>query len=883
MGTSDGHLYRFLGRKLDYALKAHDSIINTIHSTNEGIITGSQDGTVKIWGPSLVFKLVIDLKTLGSLNPSVKSVCWDNELSKVLVGTDGSEIWELSAEDGTNRHGNAPLEQGHFANHVAGLSVCPNGLQFASVGNDSTMRVWDLYEPRKVRVCHIEMASRACTFSPDGSMLAIGFGSAEKEHAKQYHGKWIIMKEKDFSVQFEARDSRKMITEIKWSPNGEHIAVGSWDNKIYLYDVDESNLQVSLSSVIDQHNSYITHLDFSADSKHLQANCGAYELRFYEVSTGLHISSTSRLKDVVWQSQTCTLGWHVQSIWSPYDDGHEVCTADCTLSSDETDSSVIVSGDNFGKLKLFQYPCTSSYAQSKEYWGHCGHVAKARWAGKGSHLVSLGAYDRAIMLWKRNVDDEGLREHNKNTKKNAEEEILDSKYISSDGMGLIRYKAKDTIEKNELSRPWVAAMVEPSRQVILNPDLPNENLELLHCHGYQSQLVTNTLLYCSGGNMIYPSAKVVVVYNKDNHHQKFFRKHKGQVAALCTSPNGRFVASGEYALRPRIHVWDAACCIEVSVLPEFHRGGIISIAFSDDRKKLVSIGADRDNSMAVWVSLTGEWYDAMIYSCVMCGGGPIHFACFTNFKDGQNYIVSGGQDQINFWLEKSGKERHLSLFKGIFGDNGTPQTMLCGVSVGNHFVTGTPSGHLFVWQDRKLARTIKAHDQSVNCLRSFKGGFVTGGEDGHITIWSDKFEQIVLLDLNEARPLDKSVCSVSAALDSSGNSINKVLIGTHGGEIFEVSLLSENTFLVSESHCRGEVWGLAMHPIDSDIYATCGDDCTVRIWSIKSKQMLRKHVFDCKMRAISFSNDGKELLVGCGGTASGEGGTKDGLVSVFYI
>ena len=38
------------------------------------------------------------------------------------------------------------------------------------------------------------------------------------------------------------------------------------------------------------HSSYITHLDWSADSRILQSNCGAYELLYFEGATGKQVS-----------------------------------------------------------------------------------------------------------------------------------------------------------------------------------------------------------------------------------------------------------------------------------------------------------------------------------------------------------------------------------------------------------------------------------------------------------------------------------------------------------------------------------------------------------------------------------------------------------------
>ena len=83
-----------------------------------------------------------------------------------------------------------------------------------------------------------------------------------------------------------------------------------------------------------------------------------------------------------------------------------------------------------------------------------------------------------------------------------------------------------------------------------------------------------------------------------------------------------------------------------------------------------------------------------------------------------------------------------------------------------------------------------------------------------------------------------------------------------GSEIYEISKETASMLLVSEAHCADELWGLAVHPTDEDLYATAGDDCTVRIWSRGTKQMLRKAALDCMLRAVAWSPDGK--LLACG-------------------
>ena len=61
-------------------------------------------------------------------------------------------------------------------------------------------------------------------------------------------------------------------------PDGATFAVGSHDNKIYLYDARGGRFE--LRAKCTKHNSYITHLDFSSDSSTIVSNCGAYELLF---------------------------------------------------------------------------------------------------------------------------------------------------------------------------------------------------------------------------------------------------------------------------------------------------------------------------------------------------------------------------------------------------------------------------------------------------------------------------------------------------------------------------------------------------------------------------------------------------------------------------
>ena len=233
VGTQDGHLYIMAGRQLDRTVPAHTGPVNWISSTNEGICTGGHDGLVKIWTTTLEVRLVIDMAHHDSLAPTVRSVTWDNETNRILVGTLGAEIFELNASDGANVHGSGPVNQGHShaAAELHALSAHPTQPLYATAGDDATLRVWDAGAHTVHAMTALEMPCRCIAYSPTGDRIAIGYGSPIKVSSKQFDGKWVILNAETFDIMHEAKDSQKYLTECKWSPSGHLLAFGSFDNK----------------------------------------------------------------------------------------------------------------------------------------------------------------------------------------------------------------------------------------------------------------------------------------------------------------------------------------------------------------------------------------------------------------------------------------------------------------------------------------------------------------------------------------------------------------------------------------------------------------------------------------------------------------------------
>ena len=263
---------------------------------------------------------------------------------------------------------------------------------------------------------------------------------------------------------FETKEAKQWISEIKFSPDGRTLAVGSHDNSVYLYGV---NKQFKRKGKFSKHSSYITHIDFSSDSKVMQTNCGAYELLFSDVSNGKQIMKSEALKDVHFNtSWTCPLGWPVLGIWAEGMDGTDINAVDVHFKN-----KLLATGDDFGKVTLFIYPCIA-FAEKAiphggdggiEFTGHSSHVTCVRWVeanGNHPYLISTGGEDKCVFQWKCHTDGEvpfPSSSANVRTSKDENSSSSTEKDSGDGGMGV-----PTGGDEFMAVKPWLGAIVSPS-------------------------------------------------------------------------------------------------------------------------------------------------------------------------------------------------------------------------------------------------------------------------------------------------------------------------------------------------------------------------------------------------------------------------------------
>ena len=179
-------------------LRGHGGSIRSVSFSPDGskIISGSDDGTIRVWNAStgigmlpplrgqfilLHSRLMVDDMTIrvwdattmlpplrGHSGP-IRSVAFSSDGTKIVSGSDDKTIRVWDASTGIEM---LPPLRGHD-NWIRSVAFSPDGLKIISGSDDNTIRVWDATTGVEVLppLQNHDKFVFSVTFSPDGSKL----------------------------------------------------------------------------------------------------------------------------------------------------------------------------------------------------------------------------------------------------------------------------------------------------------------------------------------------------------------------------------------------------------------------------------------------------------------------------------------------------------------------------------------------------------------------------------------------------------------------------------------------------------------------------------------------------------------------------------------
>jgi WD40 repeat protein len=131
---------------------------------------------------------------------------------------------------------------------------------------------------------------------------------------------------------------------------------------------------------------------------------------------------------------------------------------------------------------------------------------------------------------------------------------------------------------------------------------------------------------------------------------------------------------------------------------------------------------------------------------------------------------------------------------------------------------------------------------------------LSGGKDEKVLRWGADFsapKETIKLPRNSGPFAIRSITE---------NKDGRIALGTSNSEVFEIGTDKKPRLLV-QGHGEGELWGLSAHP-SKHLFATAGDDQTVRVWDIAQRSNVSLGELSASARSVDFSPDGKKIAVG---------------------
>lgn len=559
-------------------LEGHTRDVLSVAFSPDGktILSGSQDGTVKVWDIA-TGDLKRSIPLWNDFSYEVGNAPREKEVWNIAFNSDGTllasgtldgtlQLWDLIT--GRER---ATLN-GH-SRQINNLSFSPDGSLLASSGVDGSLFVWDVTTGNQQADLSGDAQVQDLVFSPDGTTLAYGgvpmtihlwnTSTGEERIELSEHMNVLSLAFSPDSVTLassnlagalqlwddEAASSRVFKERVDWilnmaySPDGKTLATYSWDGTLRIWEMT-TGMQIA---GISAHTSPVTSIAFSPDGKLLASGSEDNMVRLWDMET-------SQLRKILWKH----VGNVTDVAFSP--DGKQ-------LASSSFDKTVRLWDLATGK-------------QTTVLEGHESYVRCIAFSLDGK-LVASGGTDKTVRLWDTATGKE-------RTVLNGHTGEVESVAFSPDGAWLASGSADKTIRIWEVATGKEIGVLQGNLSFVLDAAFSPNGASIVSVGGDHSLRAFD--LEIASGKAI----------SKDRFSPI---GHPGWVLDATFSPDGGIIASANlsttayYVAPGEIHLYSSESGYPY-VLLRRHTKRVTSIAFSPDGKLLASGSAD--GSVRMW-------------------------------------------------------------------------------------------------------------------------------------------------------------------------------------------------------------------------------------------------------------------------------------------
>ncbi len=541
------------------------------------------------------------------------------------IGQDGSlRTWDLASQV-------QPVVM--HAGPMKGLAIRPDGMQLATTGQDGTLRLWDVAggaDPLVLR--GHEGPAYGVVFSPDGQRVATGGEDATVRVWGVAGGGEPVVLRHDGPVY-----------GVAFSPDGTRLASTVADGTVRIWDLVGGAEPVALRG----HEGPAYGVAFSPDGQRVASAGFDGTLRLWDVATGAQSAVLRGAQGAAWELAFSPDGRQLASanndgtvhIWDSSGQGGPLVLRgqegpiwDVAFSPD---GRRLVSPGNDGTVRVWDVQVIGAQVLS----GHAGGTYRVAFSPDGRQVASAGG-DGTVRIWSAVTGAASVAEP---LVLRGHEGYVSGVAFSPDGRRLVSGGEDGTV------RVWT----------------PGTSTDPLVLRGHRGSV--NSVAFSPHGRQIASAGGdgTVRVWTPGTSADPLvLRGHDGPVEKVVFHPDGQRVASA--GQDGTVRVWNLATGADPLVL----RGAgdaMWSVAFSPDGQRVAS--ANQDGVLRLWALESGA-----VPAQLIGHEGAAYDVAFS--PDGR-WLVSGGKDRtVRVWEATGGSapvvfRGHADLVYGVaFGPDG---------------------------------------------------------------------------------------------------------------------------------------------------------------------------------------------------------------------
>ncbi|XP_053132932.1 WD repeat-containing protein 90 [Hemicordylus capensis] len=380
----------------------------------------------------------------------------------------------------------------------------------------------------------------------------------------------------------------------------------------------------------------------------------------------------------------------------------------------------------------------------------------------------------------------------------------------------------------------------PPKAFFASPPAGNEGLKLRTVIGYNGNGRGNMVWNPDTGFFAYSCGCLLIVEDLHSGFQQHWLGHPEEISTLAVSHDAQVLASasgqGYRYSRCQIRIWNISSGTCQKVLSH-HETQVQAMAYSRDDGLLATLGDYADRTIALWNAQTYELMSSTRLS------EPVHEVAFSPLAVG--HLACVGWGAMTFWLtEQQGAEISLKVHRVPVPNAIGPVelTSLC-YSSDCLLYSGTSTGQICAWdaETNHCFMTWEADEGEIGVIQCHGNRLVSGSNTKRVRLWSVAAVQELRAQGSSARSssvlleqemtLDGTI--VSATFD---HCMDMGIVGTTAGTLWYINWADNTSIRLISGH-KNKVNEVAFSPEESHC-ATCGDDGSVRVWSLASMELV---------------------------------------------